>query len=85
MSDAALLRLLTVLLLLVCGCLLLLDAQRQRELALVRKEVDNLHGRMNAAGLLSTIPEPRNASILGRLLQAISNDQLSTIAREEAR
>lgn len=85
MSDAALLRLLTVLLLLVCGCLLLLDAQRQRELALVRREVDNLHGRMNAAGLLATIPEPRNASILGRLLQAISNDQLSTIAREEAR
>lgn len=55
MSDKAFTRLMLVLLLIICGCLLLLDQQRQRLLGAVRGEVDNLHSRMNAAGLLANI------------------------------
>jgi hypothetical protein len=54
-SDRAFTRLMLVLLLLLCGCLLLLDQQRQRVAAALRSEFDNLHARMNRAGLLDNI------------------------------
>jgi hypothetical protein len=54
-SDQAFTRLMFTLLFLVCACLIVLDQQRQRVLAGMRSEVDIMHGRMNAAGLLDNI------------------------------
>lgn len=55
MSDRSFVRLMFLLLLLISGCLVVLDQQKQRQLAAMRKEIDNLHGRMNGAGLLDAL------------------------------
>lgn len=84
MNEQLFMRLMLVLLLMVCGGLMLLDVQRQRELYSVRREVDNLHGRMNAHGLLDNIGvSSRN----GResVLRARSNDELNHLAQQEQR
>lgn len=81
MGEAAFTRLMLVLLLTICGCLLLLDVQRQRDLRAVRSEVDNLHGRLNAAGWIDRL-DVRPVSPLGPVLDADSDGHLDTIARE---
>lgn len=55
MTDATFSRLAAALLLLICGCLVLLDQQRQRQVGDLRREWDALHARLNAAGFLSSI------------------------------
>lgn len=52
-----------MLLFLVCACLVVLDQQRQRVLAGMRTEVDNMHARMNAAGLIDNIRGGQRARV----------------------
>jgi hypothetical protein len=81
-NDAAFARIVLVLLLLAVGGLMLLDAQRQRQLYDVRREVDNLHARMNGAGLIDTVGAAATRYNVESALRAHSNDDLNRLAKE---
>lgn len=95
-SEQAFTKLMLVLLLLICACLMLLDTQRQKVLLNMRGELDNLHHRLNAAGWLDEIrpeaepsangrvpfSETRPGYLLRLILTAVSNDQLNHLAKE---